>query len=338
MSRNHQSAKTVFVVTAVFMASAIWLSIPATADENSAPKALRLTPPELSRFEILSLGNSQAPGLEPIKEYGSFFGLKITLKIEGGWNTFSGNDVKRGIMGMYDNGVDYITSTGVTIAENARDAGRGGLEVGGDLIYCLTPRLGIGVGMAGVSARNESFLLYSMAPLNASNFRSSPWVKVSSLRAGVFYSYPFAGFLAISVRGGPAYYSAKYSSAVSSNTGFVRDGLIHMSYDQQATAKKWGFEGGLGFEFTPNPFVAIFLDVQGRTAKIGGLEGNETATFYQDDQYRRSDSSGPVYIIETASNPQLDIIPSSGTVPGGARRATLDFSGVSFLAGLKFRL
>jgi hypothetical protein len=154
----------------------------------------------------------------------------------------------------------------------------------------------------------------------------------------VFYSYPFAGFLAISVRGGPAYYSAKYSSAVSSNTGFVRDGLIHMSYDQQATAKKWGFEGGLGFEFTPNPFVAIFLDVQGRTAKIGGLEGNETATFYQDDQYRRSDSSGPVYIIETASNPQLDIIPSSGTVPGGARRATLDFSGVSFLAGLKFRL
>lgn len=326
------------MVTAILFASAIWLSIPAMGDANSVPKALRLTPPQAGRLEILSVGNSQGPGLEPIKEYGSFFGLKITLKIDGGWNTFSGGDVKKGIMGMYDNGVDHITSSGVTIAENARDAGRGGLEVGGDLIYCLTPRLGIGVGIAGVSAWKESHLLYALAPMSTGTFQISPRVKVSAFRAGVFYSFPFAGFLAVSIRGGPAYYSAKYNFVMSGNTGFLRDGLIYASYSEEARAKKWGFEGGLGFEFSPNPFVAIFVEVQGRNAKIDGLEGDEPSAFYQAGQYRQSTGSGPVYLVETTANPQLDIIPSGEPVPGGARRATLDFSGVTYLAGLKFRL
>ena len=314
------------------------MSPPARCDEYSVPTALRFIPPEVGGLKKGSIWNYQVPELEPVTEYGAFFGLKVTLKVEGGWNTFSGNDIKAGIMGMYDNGVDYVTSTGVTIAENARNACRGGLEVGGDLIYCLTPQFGIGVGVAEVSAWEESRVLYSLAPLSTGIFQSSPRVKVTAFRAGVFYSYPFSGFLAVSIRGGPAYYSAKYNFVVSGNTGFIRDGLIYTSYNQDVKADKWGFEGGLGFEFTPNPFVAIFLEVQGRYAKIGGLEGDETAVFYQDGQSRRSDSSGPVYLVETAARPQLDIIPSGGTVPAGARRATLNISGVTFLAGLKFRL
>jgi hypothetical protein len=97
-----------------------------------------------------------------------------------------------------------------------------------------------------------------------------------------------------------------------------------------------GFEGGLGLEFTPNPYVAIFMEVQGRYAKIRNLEGNEAATFYLNG-YRQSADSGPVYTIDTVPNPELDIIPSDEAVPGNAGKATLDFSGVSILAGLKFR-
>lgn len=84
--------------------------------------------------------------------------------------------------------------------------------------------------------------------------------------------------------------------------------------------------------------MAIFLEVQGRYANISGLEGDETATFFQGGEYRQAAGSGPVYLVETTANPQLDIIPSGGNVPGGARRATLDFSGVTYLFGLKFRL
>jgi hypothetical protein len=153
----------------------------------------------------------------------------------------------------------------------------------------------------------------------------------------MFYSFPFAGLLAISVRGGPALYSAEYSCSLGCSYGFILDGLIHTSYSQEASAKRLGFEGGLGIEFTPNPFVAIFVEVQGRYAKIRDLEGEEAATFYQNG-YRQSADSGPVYLVDTDAYPELDIIPSDEAVPGTARKATLDFSGVSFLAGLKFRL
>jgi hypothetical protein len=222
--------------------------------------------------------------VEPVTEYGSFFGLKITLRLQGGWNAFSGGDIKKGIDGMYDNGVAYLLDTGYPTIENARDSGRGGIEAGGDLIYAITPRFGIGIGMARTSAWKESHFL-----LDSGSFRSWPRVKVSALRAGLFYSLPFAGSLAISIRGGPAYYSAEYSCVLGFSGGFLRDGLIYTSYSQDASAKRLGFEGGLGFEFNP-------------------------------------------------LNPQLDIVTSGGAVPAGARSASLNFSGVSLLAGLKFRL
>ena len=51
-----------------------------------------------------------------------------------------------------------------------------------------------------------------------------------------------------------------------------------------------------------------------------------------------STASGPVYIIGTVPTPKLDIIPSDEAVPDDAHSATLDFSGFTYLVGLKFRL
>jgi hypothetical protein len=328
MSSHHQTKKNAMIWGALFGALVFLQPMPAAAasEENA------------DRLKTGNSWNSQMPALEPVSEYGSFLGLKITLKIQGGWNTFSGGDIKRGIDGMYDNGVADLSASGVPIVENHRGSGRGGTEVGGDLIYAITPRFGIGIGMARVSAWKESHLLFEQPPWGPGSFQSRPHVKVSTLRAGLSYSLPFAGLLAISVRGGPAFYSAEYSCAVGCSSGFLRDGITYTSYSQKASARQWGFEGGLGFEFNPNRFVAIFIEVQGRYAKFSDLEGDETAAFFQNGQYRQSADSGPIYIVDTAANPQLDIIPSGDAVPGSARRATLDFSGVSILAGLKLRL
>jgi hypothetical protein len=35
-----------------------------------------------------------------------------------------------------------------------------------------------------------------------------------------------------------------------------------------------------GWNSTPNPFVAIIVELQGRYAKIGGFKGKEEAAFY----------------------------------------------------------
>jgi len=337
MSSHHQTGKKGFIWGAVIATLILSLPAPAESEENALPAAFRFTSPDVSLLNKVMLGDFQAPELEPVAEYGSFFGLRITLKIQGGWNTFGGGDIKTGIEGMYDNGVDYITALGVPLLSNAKEPNKGGLEVGGDLIYAVTPRFGIGIGMAGVSAWKESHFLFDQDPWGPGSFQLRPRVKVRALRAGLYYSLPFAGILAVSVRGGPAFYSAKYSCVIGSSIGFSRDGLIHTSYVQEASSKKWGFEGGLGLELTPNPFVAIFIEVQGRSAKIGDFEGDETATFFQGGQNRQSADSGPVYHVDTIGHPQLDIFPAGETVPDSARKATLNFSGFSYLAGLKFR-
>lgn len=338
MLSTHQTRRNGFILGAVFLAFAFLMPTPAGSEETPGLPALCLTSPEIRPLIKPIFWNFQAPELEPLTDYGSFLGLKITLKLEGGWNTFGGGDIKTGIEGMYDNGVDYISSLGVPILNNARESNRGGLEVGGDLFYAISPRFGIGLGMARISAWKESHLLFTELYAYPGSFRMSPQVKVTTLRAGLFYSWPFAGILALSVRGGPALYSAEYNCSFGSSIGFLRNGLIHTSYSQDVSGKQLGFEGGLGFELTPNPYVAIYVEVQGRYAKIRNLNGEATAIFYQHGQPRQSVNSGPVYIVDSSAHPWLDIIPSGEDVPDSAHKATLDFSGITYLAGLKFRL
>ncbi len=341
---TYQTKRNGFILGAVFFAFVYLTPAPARSEEKFELQAFRLTSPEIGRLKKTRPWNFQAPGLEPITEYGSFFGLKITLKVEGGWNIFGGGDIRTGVAGMYDSGVDSITIPFVAILSNEKKSNRGGLEVSGDLIYSISPRLGIGIGMARTSAWQESHLLYEIVTSIPEDFRAKPQIKMTTLRAGLFYSWPFAGILALSVRGGPALYSADYTYSVGCSHVFLRNDLSHKSYSQEASARQIGFEGGLGLELTPNPYVAIFVEIQGRYARIHDFEGDEAATYFQDGQYRedgqllKSSSSGPVYFVDSAPHPTLDIIPSGENIPGNARKATLDFSGVTFLAGLKFRL
>ena len=346
MSCRHQNPKN-GIIFAVLFGVLVFL-LPPTAESEESPflstgsTTFHFFPRTFSLLKKGNFWNSQVPEMEPIETYGAFFGLKITIRLEGGWNTFAGGDIEKGIGGMYDHAVAVISASDLPIVQNRRESNHAGLEAGGDIIYCLTPRLGIGIGGAKVKAGKDSHLAFQQANLYADDLRLWPEIEVYSLRTGLFYSFPFAGRLAISVRGGPALYSAKYSCSIGLSAGsYIPEldelGINNVGYYQKGRAKQMGFEGGLGFEFNPNPFVAFFVEAQGRYAKIGGFKGEEETGFYQNVSYQRSVKKGSVYIGREATYPHLDIIPSESTVPGNAREATLDFSGVSFLAGLKLR-
>jgi hypothetical protein len=314
--------------------------------EDSALLTLS-TSPWFSLGNIHALGkmvlrNAQMPELEPVESYGSFFGLKVTLQIKGGWNTFSGGDLERGLGGVYDFAGDVIARSAVPILQNEKGKNRTGLEFGGDLIYCITPHFGIGIGMSKINTANESVLRFEINSPDYDTLRIRPEIKISVLRLGLFYAYPFAGRLAISVHGGPALYSAKYSFSMGITSGgyglaAVWYGFLPMAWYQEAEAKKMGLEGGVGFEFNANPFVAFFIEALGRYARIDAFEGKEEAALYQNFHYQVVKSQGPVYFVSTGKYELLDIIPPEGIVGEGARKATLDVSGFSFSAGLKLR-
>jgi hypothetical protein len=293
---------------------------------------------------------SQMPELEPVETYGAFFGLKITLQLKGGWNVFPGGDIENGFGGMYDNATDLITISGASIVESQKKSNHAGIEVGGDLVYCITPRFGVGIGWGKVTAGTESVLAFDVAGPVSDYLRINPEIKVLALRLGLFYAFPFAGRLAISVHGGPALYSAEYSYNMAVTAGSygldaIQHGFLPTGLYQEARAKQMGLEGGIGFEFNANPFVAFFVEASGRYARIEGFEGEEEATLLQAESppgnpyYLRQvvTQKGSVYLITTDKYPLLDIVPPEGSAGAAARKATLDFSGFSFSAGLKLR-
>lgn len=290
---------------------------------------------------ILS-GNSQMPELESVEAYGSFFGVKLTLQLKGGWYVYSGGDLEAGFGGMYDTAVDIITSSGVPIQRNMKKTSHSGFEVGGDLVYCITPRFGIGIGASRFGAKKESVLYYEVMSPDYDTLRAQPIINVTVLRLGLFYSHPFAGRLAISVHGGPALYNAEYEYGMgitrrAIGLPVVQMGLLPTGLNQDAKAKKLGVEGGVGFEFNPNPYVAFFIEALGRYARIEGFEGVEEANLYLPGGFRVVKKEGVVYSLPTDSYPLLEIVPPEGSAGEAGRKAVLDFSGFSFSAGLKLR-
>jgi hypothetical protein len=308
------------------------------------------SPARFSFGHIHSLGkglarSSQMPELEPVETYGSFFGVKLTLKLKGGWNTFSGGDIEKGFGGMYDKAAYLISMDGASITKSQKELPHSGLEFGGDLIYCITPRFGIGIGAGRISAAEKSIIIYEIQAPNYERININPRIKVSVLRFGLFYAIPFAGRLAISVHGGPALYSAQYrynmtvmnTTAVSYSMPIILAGFLPTGFYQEATAKQMGFEGGVGFEFNANPFVAFFLEALGRYAKIEGFEGNEEKTIFVNYHRQVLNQEGSLYLINAGDYPLLDIVPPEGSAGAPARKAALDFSGFSLSAGLKLR-
>jgi hypothetical protein len=287
-------------------------------------------------------GNSQMPELEPLENYGSFFGLNVTLKLKGGFNIYSGGDLEHGFGGMYDRAVDLITETGVPIRQNLKQSGNTGFDFGGDLIYCITPRFGIGVGAGRINAEKENAFFYEVYSPDYERLDAHSEINVTVLRLGLFYSLPIAERLAISFHGGPALYSARYKYNTSVTSGshglsVFQMGVLPTGLNQDAEAKQMGLEGGIGFEFNANPFVVFFIEALGRYARIKGFEGEEEKSLYIDHRYQVVSQEGTTYIIATDNYSLLDIIPPEESAGSAARKATLDFSGVTFSAGLKLR-
>jgi len=274
------------------------------------------------------------------EKYGAFFGLKISLKLRGGWNIFSGADLDPGSRGLYDQAVDDLSSRGLIIIRNEKRSNHSGFEAGGDLIYSLTPRFGIGVGAGSVHAKRGNLLVYGEQEMWDDLLRATPLFETRSLRLGAFYTFPLSSLLAISVNGGPALYFAEYKLNIgitSYESEMAYYNLFLKQFYQEAKARRLGFEGGIGFEFTANPFTVFFLEAVGRYGKISGFKGREETTFYQDGRLQTSAEEGDLYFAQTGKSPILEIIPGEPSGALSARKATFNVSGVSFFAGLKLR-
>jgi len=264
------------------------------------------------------------PGLSKAEKFG--------VKLSGGMNYLLVGDVNEGVKGVIDYLRDSATVVPGTSVEREAKPIHLGFDFEGYVIINLTPRVGIGFGAGYIQGAKISELTVRFPEGPEASFATKPKISAIPIRVGVFYTLPVSEMVNVVFNAGAGLYLAKYSYYFLSEGAWSGNTIT-----QTTSAKGFGFHGGVGLEFNLASNIAFVLEGQGRYAKIGGFEG--TAKY--DGSSLPYTKEGPLYYWE-----QMTIIGKyprvlvrenkpSGPDVSNAREAKVDFSGFTFLAGIK---
>jgi hypothetical protein len=273
------------------------------------------------------------PGWTQEEEEGEFKGAGVHIKLKGAWVTFAGGDIDKGTSGMQDRHVAEVVAAGFELRENNKKSFRNGYEMGGEIVYYFTPRIGFGVGANLFRGHRDSTSLFHWpGSLNDYRLTVLPEAKILSFRLGVFYAIPLHRLLTVCLSAGPEYHFVEYEYGGSLTTPYYSTSIM-----QTTDGRTLGLFGGLGVELRMNRRLAFCIEALGRYAKISGFEGKEATYEWSGGQSSTISDQGTLYYLEEEGYPRLDI-PSAGTPDGqNVRKAVFNFSGISFRAGLNFK-
>ena len=288
-----------------------------------------------SAVEIMSEKLVQEPDFWE-EETGFFQGIGLSVKLTLGMDYFSGGDIDEGTRGLYDLAADYISSIGYTVERRTKPF-HNGYELMGDIIFNFSPKIGIGIGLGYIYATEKNFLIFSKKNTGPEgHLLMEPRIDVVPIRLGLFFTLPLHRLFNVSFNGGTALYLTEYSYGMSHS----REDMEKIYHN--ANAKDIGFHGGVGFEIIINPRTVFFIEGQGRYAKINDFKGT---AILKKDSYSYlmgfhtivSKEEGMLYYLEGNKYPSLAILKGEPSGYKAVRKATFDFSGFSFQAGLRVK-
>jgi len=265
---------------------------------------------------------------------------KISLRLQGGWTYILGGDANHGTKAFFD-----YHSTGWDSQIGRYRAVHNGYEFGGDIIFELSPRLGIGIGGGYLEISRYSQISFHQAvPSLGSTFASArPRLSAIAIRAGVYLTVPWKKKFNFLVNAGLSYFLRSRYSDESEALYFTGDILaIYILTTTRAENKKApiGFQGGISLEYEMGRNFIPYLEARVRYAKFRGWNG--TSVLESDYEIPLSEQGILYYeVVPTMTNtPRLLMVqsdPPDG--PGGEpRQAVIDFSGISLQFGIRIRL
>jgi len=283
-----------------------------------------------SAVEIISEKIEEEP--DYWEEEPDFFqGIGLSVKLTGGLNYFSGGDIDKGTRGLCDLNADYISSIGYTVRRKEIKHFHRGYDITADIIFNLKPQVGIGLGVGYIHANERNFIIFSGGLGDIHRLDMVPTISAVPIRLGLFFTLPIHRLVNVSFNGGTALYLTKYCYVMSTPLGNME------SLYYKASAKGLGFHGGIGFEVNLSPRAAFVIEGQGRYAKITNFKGTAKSSKYILYDYIGSEEKGVLYYLEGQKYPSLAILEEEPYGYKTVRKATFDFSGFIFRAGIKIK-
>ncbi len=280
---------------------------------------------------------------------------RVSLRLYGGLNYLNADDVNHGTRAFFDWGRTYLAPPPGGTIEGGYEPIHWGYEFGGDIIFELSPRLGIGIGAGYLkNSRNPptypGMMLIHDDPQGGGlikHFYAGTTLSTIPLRLGLFLTLPLKGNLNFTANAGVScYLSARYQAfwfVVEDVPGLLEDPSQSFSTSTDIKKAPIGFHGGLGVEYKLLAKAALFLEAQGRYARLHGFEG--TSNWEQGmwgGLFPPLSETGKLYYESVPTVPgsprwiMVQSAPPAGP-EGSPRQAAVDFSGVSIRAGVRIR-
>lgn len=279
--------------------------------------------------EIISEKTTKEPDFwEEEPEF--FEGMGLSVMLSGGLNYFSGGDIKKGVEGLYEMTAVALSSIGYSVEKKIRPFRRA-TDIMGEIIYNLTPRIGIGLGAGYLRSTVTSILTASGEDIWLKQLGSSPEITAFPISLGLFYKHPIHPSFSISFNGGTALYLTKYHySLATSWTDWTN--LFH-----SAKATSLGFYGGIGLEIQLTKRATFLIEGRGRYVRISNFKGKAIEREYVVFDYVDTELEGTLYYIEDGGKSFLAVYKEEPSGFETVRKAAFDFSGLSLRAGFRVK-
>ena len=263
---------------------------------------------------------------------------KFTLKASGGYGSTAGGDFKSLTDGLNEQIDDLARLAGASTSGEI-EIPNWGVEFEGEFIYRITERWGIGMGVGYVRKSLESGADLQIGTYARVSFEWEPGYKVVPVTLNGYYNVPVASKMNAYVKGGVGYYFGTFDYQIRQENELV--GItVWEENDGTASDSGFGFQGGLGIEYSLSDSVALVLEGSGRYASLKNWDvKNVNRTALGTDTMR-----GTFWYVEEYEPdlekyyPSLEISDDEPTDPDyrNVRKMEISLSGVVFKLGVKF--
>jgi hypothetical protein len=265
---------------------------------------------------------------------------KLSVKLYGGYAHALAGDVNEG-SDYYFEILEAYAAEGYGTVTGSYKPVHGGYNFGGDIIYQLSPKLGLGLGVGYM--RNSSSSLGTWIPEELGDefiLTADATLTAMPVRLGLFFTTPLSAKLNLTADAGAAYYAGlklEATQGVELSPTEMMDMTVEGS---QRSGIDIGFQGSLGVEYMLSPKLGFFFEAVGRYAKFNNFE-LVTGTMTESGGSPET-VEGKLYIADYAFDPYdvsgFTIVETGNTPDPEYWEPKIDLSGFSLQIGIRIRL
>jgi len=262
---------------------------------------------------------------------------KLSLKLYGGYSHMLAGDVNEG-SDFYFEVIEAYAAEGTGTVTGRYKPLHGGYNFGADLIYQISPALGIGLGIGYMRGSSESVGTWTIGT-DEYILSAAPMLQAMPIRLGLFLAVPVGPKLDLIANAGAAYYMGLKFEGSQYQEDETGDWMRMTIEGSERSGADIGFHGSLGFEYKFSPKIGFFVEAVGRYAKFKNFE-TVTGTVESSDGFSDSEDGLLLYIEDyDFDDYEVSGFYISDTEPIGPEYRTpkIDLSGFSLQAGFRIR-